>query len=421
MGSVKHVITEGLGAHLHLDATPNEFGRDAWQVKGTWSAGDLKDKMPDREIEGKSIGLAMMSSQYMEHLENSGFETCYLGMMDKEGKVVTVDTLLKRGETSDVVVMKTANLPKGKEPQDILDYHTAIQQKDVTVYVADAELIFRTGLPLGSSMFKEMAEALGKKDAYDRVATFEDTVVLLDKMRSMVEQNGLRKFPKLKQILEALGIGAIPNPGCMLPETRYDYWTKFELQGDEHIDIEEVRKRNGLTHEQMNHVLALHREISSDQIAFSRSKNELNIDGKIEVVIYHGQPKVTDFANSPDENRNMLRYKIHGIEYMLPTNKEIGRAILREAGMYHAISQAKARAGLDGTIERWRDHFGSFISWPELMEANERACRLQSGIIQLMTNSRMGVRIFDQAPTLVDIADELIPYASRPQENQPKN
>lgn len=409
MGSVKDlVLDESLAGKLFVAPQPNRFGRGAWKVSGRFSVGDLKGVIPhEYEIANKNFVLAMTAGAYFEDAANNELQSCYEGMMNRDGKIVSVRDLLDKGELSDVIVMKLANVPKSGSKEDVTAYHDAIKKGDISVYVADVEAIFRAGLPLGSSVFKKICSIMGKGDKYERAATYEDTVALLDEVRAETVKS---PNPKLVSYLGSLGLDGIPNPGAMLSKPAFNYTTKFAESGDADITHQEVIDRLGGNVGNAFKFLTLHGECTNHQINYSKQRNSENMDGKIEGVIFGNEVMLTDFACTVDENRLMLRYEHGGITHLLPTNKEIQRAVFRENGIYVAIEEAKK---IDA--EKWKPHLSKFTTHEKLVEATRHSVELMSSAIGTMGNLALGKKVFDAKP-LDEWAPAFLPYASREQD-----
>lgn len=418
MGSVKDLILpESISGGWHSKAaalyerpTSHSFGRGGWKVSGRFSVGDLKGIIPhEYEIKDKNFVLAMTAGAYFEDAANNDMQSCYEGMMNHDGKVVSVRDLLDKGELSDVIVMKLANVPKSGSKEDVAAYHEAIRKRDISVYVADVEAIFRAGLPLGSSVFKKICGMMGKGDQYERVATYDDTVALLDEVRAESLKN---PNPKLITYLDSLGLDGIPNPGAMLPRPAFNYTTKFAESGDADIGDDDVIERLGGDIGKSFKLIALLGHCTNHQLAYSKQRGSNNMDGKIEGVVMGDDVMLTDFACTVDENRQMLRYEHNGVVYLLPTNKEIQRAVFRENGIYVAIEEAKK---IDA--EKWKPHLLKFTTHEKLVDATRHSVELMSGAIGTMGNLALGKNIFDAKP-LDTWAPAFLPYASREQDKE---
>jgi len=154
MGSVKDLIIDDSAAgKFYEPPTANEFGVGAWNVKGTFSVKDLKGVMSAVEVTHKADALSMTNAWFFENFSmmHPEVEHCYLGMLDVDGNKVDVQTLLDRGETSHIVLMKLAHTPESFSGGNLVRYREALQSGELQCGVADVESIFRQGFPLGSS------------------------------------------------------------------------------------------------------------------------------------------------------------------------------------------------------------------------------------------------------------------------------
>jgi len=407
MGSVKDLVKDdSLAGKLFIPPTPHSFGRGAWKVSGRFSVGDLKGLIPPMEIEDKNFVLAMTASAYLESAANEGIDSCYEGMMNANGEVVGVRDLLDKGELSDVIVMKLANVPASGKQEDVTAYHKAIRDGDLTVYVADVEAIFRKGVPLGSSVFKKICAMADKGAEYEQTATYEQTVALLDEVRTGILVNG---SPQIMKYLATLGLDSIPDPGAILPRPVFNFTTKFAESGDADITEEEVVNRLGGNAQLAKELSALLRNCTSHQIKYCEQKGIVNIDGKIEATVTPGGVSLTDFACTPDENRLMLRYTHKGTEYLLPTNKEIQRAIFRKEGIYDAIEKAKTAHG-----DKWKSFLLKYTTLNALGNATQESVELMASAIGTVGNRILGKTVFDAKP-IDQWAPAFLPYASRVQ------
>lgn len=417
MGSVKDLITDQTtpAGKLYIPAQPHRFGQGAWKVSGRFSVGDLKNLIPPIEIAGKGAVLAMMTGAYFEHAEHQGIPSCYLGMMDAEGRIVSTDTLLTRGETSDVVVMNLANTPQGHSAEALRAYHAAIANGDISVYVADAESIFRAGVPLGSSVFKKIFGLMGRGEAYEQIATYDETLAELTLMRTRVLREGPGHFRELEQYLASIGLAHIPNPGQRLPKPVLNFTTKFSPSGDEDITEEQARTRMGLSESRYADWKALAFRCAQDQIAYSSARQIVNIDGKVEAVVTGTTPILTDFANTPDENRLMLTFEKKGITYLLPTNKEMQRAMFRAEGVYAAIDAAKEDSTrAHGTADRWQEYLFNRIARKRLDDVARASCAMMGDALRTVANRALGKTVFE-AKSIEHWVGPFLPYASRVQ------
>lgn len=426
MGSVKDLIIDDSPAgRIYRPPKVDEFGEGAWNVKGTYSVKDLKELIPPIEIPNKAEALAMTNGSFFEHLSNThpDIEHCYLGMFDNErGEVVSVQDLLDRGETSNVVVMKLAHTPESFTEGNLGRYRGDLLTGTLQCGVADVESIFRQGFPLGSSTFKKIFRAAGPEMAtkYQGLATYDEVTSGLEQIRASVDGEGWERFPELEQLLKDYGLGKeIPNPGFLLDKIVFDSTTKFERAGDREITREEERMFSGLNDEGYNAwTTNIFPRFAKAQIDFATQKDLLNYDGKGECVTYKGYPVITDFACTPDENRLTILYKDPsnaGVMLAIPTNKEFKRARFTAAGVDTAIHHARMQAEKEqGSDESWRDYMGGVMKDMklDLQAVSEDCLEVMSYAIAEVANRILGQRVFD-IPRLETWVDQMIPYASR--------
>jgi len=421
MGSVKDLVTpdnasnplEDKAAKGYEPPEPHRYGEGAWRVSGRFSVADLKDLIPPIQIADKGEALAMMTAAYFEHAESQGIDSCYVGMIDQDGLITSVSNLVDKGQKSNLIVMKLANTPKSNKPEEVRQYHKAIADGDITVYVADAESIFRAGFPLGSSSFKRIFKLAGRGEAYENLATYDETVAGLDQIRADIAAKGISAFSGLEDYLKTLTLTGVPNPGKILAKPILDFTTKFDIGGDQEITEQQAMQRMGLNPDGYQGWKALVQESAGDQIAYCNTRGITNIDGKLEGVIYKGTPILTDFACTVDENRLMIEHEKDGTVFLVPTNKEIQRAMFRQAGIYVAADQAKERARQkEGNADNWRGYVFEFTTRDTLQQVSETSCQMMADAIRLVANQFLGARVFDAKP-LEQWVDAFLPYASR--------
>jgi len=425
MGSVKDLIRDdSLAGKLYLPPSVTEFGRGAWRVSGRFSVADLKHLIPPSEIPQKAEALTMMTAAFFEYLAatNPDIPACYLGVMDADGKVTDVGSMVQKGDKTNIIVMKLAHTPDSYCGGDLETYRADLFSGKLQCGVADIEAIFRAGLPLGSSTFKNICKAAGFGKEYENAATYGETAALLDRVRERVSSEGLSNFPKLEAILAASGLGTtIPNPGFMLDHPTYDYSTKFETAGDRVITMDEARKLSGLSDEGYDlWVKQIFPKSTKAQIEFSKQRGLVNIDGKEECVAYRRMPAITDFANNVDENRVMIEYTgPKGVIWLIPSNKEIQRAAFRQAGVYAAIDEAKETAQKAGKEEEWKNYVPAILQARhiDIREVTKHSCDLMAYAVAEVANRILERNIFETAPMERWVPD-FLPYASRMEQQQ---
>jgi phosphoribosylaminoimidazole-succinocarboxamide synthase len=419
MGSVKDLLKDdSAGGRLYVPPILGDFGQGAWKVSGRFSVGDLKEQIPESNIANKAQALTMMTAAFFEWLATAhpDIPTCYLGVLDNDGNMTDTAALLQRGDTSDTIVMKLAEVPETHCMGNLDIYRAALASGELQCGVADIESIFRKGFPLGSSTFKKIFGAAGMEKEYEAMATYGETVDGLGRIRHMIAGKGLDSFPKLEALLQKSGLGTtVPNPGFVLDQFTYNTTTKFEAAGDRDIGPEEERKYSGLDDEGYQ----LWKEVmfpglAQAQIDFCGARSVLNIDGKGECVAYNRKPVVTDFACTCDENRLMIIVDIDGTEWAIPSNKEIQRAVFRQEGVYAAISEAKQRAEKGGNVNKWKGYFPNVIQEKgiDLQAVTGHSCNLMAYAVAEVGNRILGKTVFDAKP-VESWARDFLPYASK--------
>ena len=442
MGSVKDLVRDNSPAgRLYTPPKDATFGLGVWKVSGRFSVGDLKSLIPDVDIKDKAEALTMSTASFFEWIATNHPEipTCYEGILDKDGRISTVDDFLSRGERSNLIVMKLAHVPETFCKGDLQAYRDAISTGRLKCGVADVESIFRHGFPLGSSTLEKIfTEVYGKEEGaklYQTLATYDETVKALDDLRGRVSASsseiGSNPFSGLQKLLKKSQLTAVPNPGYVLKGIVYNSTSKFEIAGDRDLTPEETRRFSGLDEEGYQQwTEEMFPQLAAAQIEFCRQSGIINIDGKAECVAYGRKPVVTDFACTVDENRLMLEVDVPVSgqafvkemggrlpikeKWAIPSNKEIQRAIFRQEGIYSAIADAKTRAKQSGNIDNWRDYMPQVLADKkiDLKEVTEHSCNLMANAIGEVANRMLGKPIFD-APPISSWAPSFLPYASK--------
>ncbi|HLC66891.1 MAG TPA: phosphoribosylaminoimidazolesuccinocarboxamide synthase [Candidatus Nanoarchaeia archaeon] len=421
MGSVKNLIYDPSmsGGVYYAAPTPDHFGLGAWKVSGRFSVADLKGLIPPVEIENKGAIMAMMTAAYFEQARKEGFPTTYVGLLSPDERIVDVDMLMQRGDISDTVIMLLANAPANSTSKELAEYHAAVNNDETCVYVADTESIFRAGFPLGSSSFKKIFEMAGRGHEYEHVATYDETVQVLDDIRHQIDLRGWTQFQHLRDYLDSLSLWHVPNPGETITSPVLNFTTKFALSGDEDISEAEAERRMGVDHDTYLQWKNLVEQCAKNQIEFCKERGIVNIDGKIEGVVAHEKLYIADFACTPDENRLMIPYeyaesgKPHAT-YLIPTNKEMQRAMFRAEGVYLAIDAAKEEATRKGNKDQWRDYLFNHISRQKLDDVAEASCDMMGDALRTVANLVLGRKVFEARP-MEEWIGPFLPYASRVQ------
>ena len=197
MGSVKDL-------EVSKKPTKNSMGVGRFHFSDRYSVFDWGE-MPDL-IKGKGAALCMMGAYCFEKLDEKGINTHYRGLVDKSGKVAHFDELR---EPSDIMEINLVNVYKPKPViQQKLSYDYSVYTSDLRNFLIPLEVIYRNGLPEGSSVFKRL------------------------KQGSVTP--------------EELGLDHYPQPGERLAKPIFDVSTKLE-EGDRYLNWKEAQRISGLT------------------------------------------------------------------------------------------------------------------------------------------------------------------------------
>ncbi len=143
-------------------------------------------------------------------------------------------------------------------------------------YLIGLEIIFRNGLPLGSSVF----------------STLERAAMISDRAESRRRQ---------AEILKGLGLDHLPKAGEMLPAPVMNYTTKLE-SGDRILSSEEALFISGLEEGEFRKLSSLALKVNDCITELAARAGFRHFDGKIEVVYDNGL-SVCDVLGTFDENR----------------------------------------------------------------------------------------------------------------------
>jgi phosphoribosylaminoimidazole-succinocarboxamide synthase len=143
-------------------------------------------------------------------------------------------------------------------------------------YLVGLEIIFRNGLPLGSSVFKRI----------DRAKQLPD---------------GKQRSSEIARILKELGVKEPPRPGQMLPSPVMSYTTKLEA-GDRELSRKQAYRLSGLPRREFNKLDGLALQVNGLITEQGERTGFAHYDGKIETVWNEGLV-VCDVIGTFDENR----------------------------------------------------------------------------------------------------------------------
>lgn len=261
--------------------------------------------MPDH-IEGKGKALCLMGAYCFEKLEEKSIKTHYRGLVDNSGRVVRFKDLKQPANIMEISLVNVYR-PETNMAQGKLRYDYNFFKPNLKNCLIPLEIIYRNGLPEGSSVFKRLEQG---------AITIKD-----------------------------LELDHYPKPGERFSKPIFDVSTKLE-ETDRYVTWEEAKKIAGLTNEETVRVKGILSTVNNaiSQIA-SRAGLE-NEDGKIELAFNNERElMVIDVVGTLDE----CRFTYEGLH----VSKEIARQFYRKTDWYKDVEEAKKSAEAEG-VKDWR-------------------------------------------------------------------
>ena len=297
MGSVKDL-------QIIKKPTPTATGTGRFIFSDRYSVFDWGE-MPDH-IDGKGAALCVMGAYCFEQLEKIGVKTHYKGLVDTNGEAVKLNELKQPSSTMEVglvnVYKPKTSVANGKIIHDYTAYTSTLKNCLIPL-----EIIYRNGLPEGSSVFKRLAQG--------------------------------------KITLKDLGLDHEPKPGETLTQPIFDVSTKLE-ETDRYITWTEAQKIAGLTDPELADVKAV--LLKADETITKAASNAglKNEDGKIELAFDEKRKlMVVDVVGTLDE----CRFTYGGVH----VSKEVARQFYKNTSWYVDLEQAKKDAEAKG-IQDWK-------------------------------------------------------------------
>jgi len=362
MGSVKDLlVTE--------PAYENRPGVGTFVFSDRYSVFDWGE-MPDH-ITGKGKALAAMAAYHFEELEGRGIRTHYQGLVGPRGTLLRFGDLPEGGgglETMQVSLARvyppvTREFLAGDGSMIQYDYSFfAANRGRVNNYLIALEIIFRNGLPLGSSVFQRLEQV----------------------RRSGDPREGQRQAAA---ILKELGLRAEPAPGQMLPRPVMSFTTKLE-PGDRALSEREAFAISGLTSRGFGELKRMALKTNEVVTALARQAGFEHYDGKIEAIWDEGL-LVCDVLGTFDENRFAFQ------------GRQLSKEVLRQWYKRNQPEFVEA-------CERWKK---SGRGWQERCDVKPR--KLPREFVQLVSqmytagcNRYTGRGVF-KAPPLEEVLERL--------------
>ena len=250
-------------------------------------------EMPDLLI-GKGEALCLMGAYCFEQLEARGIPTHYRGLINEYGKNVT----LKELEVStNIMEVDLVNVfyPKKYKINDKTEYDYSQYNKKLENCLIPLEIIYRNGLPDGSSVFRRLKQG--------------------------------------KTTLTDLGLDHYPVPGEHFSNPIFDVSTKLEDK-DRYLTWKNARKIAGLDNKEIDAIKSVLLEVNSTITNIISDVGLINEDGKIELGFDNFRKLiVVDVVGTLDE----CRFVYKGMN----VSKEILRKFYKKTAWYNAVEQAK--------------------------------------------------------------------------------
>lgn len=347
MGSVKDL-------EIIQNPTKDKMGVGRFHFSDRYSVLDWGE-MPDL-IDGKGAALCMMGAYCFERLEEKDVKTHYRGLVDRNGKVVHFDEL---SEPSNIMEINLVNVykPKTYIENGKLEYDYSIYAPALRNCLIPLEIIYRNGLPKGSSVFKRLEQGLAT--------------------------------------LEELGLDHYPRAGERLMKPIIDVSTKLE-EGDRYINWKEAQQIAGLTDSELAEVKKVLLKVDETITEIALKAGLVNEDGKIELAFDDERRlMVVDVVGTLDE----CRFTYEGLH----VSKEIARTYYRQIKWAEEVEEAKKKAKEQG-IENWKKLVNTM---PQKLDPKLKMIITQ--MYMAATNDMTRKPIFN-VPKLADVSREYKNY-----------
>lgn len=312
-------------------------------------------EMPDH-IDGKGAALCLMGAYCFEQLEQVGVKTHYRGLVDEKGRAVKVSELLEPSSVMEVALVNVYK-PKTSVVNGKIVHEYSIYTPELKNCLIPLEIIYRNGLPEGSSVFRRLEQG--------------------------------------KVTLADLGLDHMPKPGEQLAKPIFDVSTKLE-ETDRYVTWAEAQRIAGLTDQELIDVKAVLLK-ADDMITKAASAAGLkNEDGKIELAFdEQRQLMVVDVVGTLDE----CRFTYEGVH----VSKEVARQFYKKTSWYDDVELAKREAEAKG-VQDWKA-----LSKSQPPKLDPKLKTIISEMYMSAANEVTSKRLFD-SPRLADVIKEYKEY-----------
>ncbi len=297
MGSVKDL-------EVTKKPTQTQMGVGRFHFSDRYSVFDWGE-MPDL-IDGKGAALCLMGAYCFEQLERKGVRTHYRGLVDSDGKAVKFSGLKQPSSIMEVSLVNVYK-PKTSVVNGKILHDYSIYTSKLKNCLIPLEIIYRNGLPEGSSVFKRLEQG--------------------------------------KITLKDLGLEHYPKPGENLAKPIFDVSTKLE-ETDRYVTWAEAQKIAGLTDQELADVKAILLKADETITEVAAKAGLKNEDGKIELAFDEKrQLMIVDVVGTLDE----CRFTYGGVH----VSKEVARQFYKKTRWYTDLEAAKKEAEAKG-IQYWK-------------------------------------------------------------------
>lgn len=330
--------------------TKDKMGLGRFHFSDRFSVFDWGE-MPDL-IDNKGQALALMGAYCFERLEEKCVRTHYKGLIDENGKATLFSDLKRPSDIMEVCLVSIYR-PETLAENGKLTYDYSAYTSTLKNCLIPLEIIYRNGLPEGSSVFKRLEQG--------------------------------------KVTLEELGLDHWPRPGERLTKPIFDVSTKLE-KTDRYVTWEEAAKIAGLTNIETAAVKVVLAKVNETINEIAANAGLVNEDGKIELA-FDNQRRlmVVDVVGTLDE----CRFTLDGLH----VSKEIARQFYKKTDWYKDIEEAKKTAEAEG-VKDWKS---LATSQPPKLTAKLRTIISE---MYMAAANEMTSRKFFETPKLADVVKE---------------
>jgi phosphoribosylaminoimidazole-succinocarboxamide synthase len=349
MGSVKDL-------QVIQKPTQTEMGTGRFLFSDRYSVFDWGE-MPDL-IEGKGAALCLMGAYCFEQLGKIGVRTHYKGLVDDNNKAVKVAELKHPSCIMEVALVNVYK-PKTSVTNCKIQHDYSVYTSALKNCLIPLEVIYRNGLPEGSSVFKRLAQG--------------------------------------KITLEDIGLAHYPEAGENLTKPIFDVSTKLE-ETDRYVKWAEAQKIAGLTDQELSDVKVVLLKADEAITKVSSNAGLRNEDGKIELAFDDKRKlMVVDVVGTLDE----CRFTYGGVH----VSKEVARQFYKNTSWYGDLEQAKKDGEAIG-VQDWKA-----LCKTQPPKLDPKLKTIISQMYMAAANEMTSITLFD-TPKLAKVIDDYTSYMS---------